>query len=87
MHEYHRSDPKRPPDQQDKRMLVFLPNDAIEAWLDAPVEHSMDYVRQFPAEQLVATPEPVAPAAKKVKAVRAVRDKTDSAKDQGDLLA
>ena len=59
MREYHRSDPKRSPDHQDKRMVVILPDDAIEAWLDAPVDRSMDFMRQFPAEQMMATPEPV----------------------------
>ena len=70
MREYHRTDPKRLPDQQDKRMVVILSDDAIEAWLDAPVERSFDFMRQFPAKRLVATPEPVAPAAKKVRATR-----------------
>ena len=59
MRENHRSDPKRVPNQQDKRMVVTLPDDAIEAWLDAPVERSMDFMRQFSSERLVATPEPV----------------------------
>ena len=58
MREYHRSDPKRSPDQQGKRMVVILPDNAIEAWLDAPVDRSMDFMRQFPAERLVVTPEP-----------------------------
>ena len=39
-------------------MVVILPDDAIEAWLDAPVDRSMDFMRQFPAERLVAMPEP-----------------------------
>ena len=67
MREYHRTDPKRLSDQQDKRMVVILPDDAIEAWLDAPVERSFDFMHQFPAERLVATPEPMVPAAKKVR--------------------
>ena len=90
MRKYHRTDPKRPPDQQDKRMVVILPDDAIDAWLDAPVERSMDFMRQFPAERLVATPEPLAPAAKKVRAVRVVgevRERTDPGKGQGGLSA
>ena len=81
MREYHRSDPKRPPDQQDKRMMVILPDDAIEAWLDAPVERSFDFMRQFPAERLVVTPEPVVTAAKKAKAARAVRDQGGKTKE------
>lgn len=57
--ELHRPDPKRPPDKQDKRMVVVLNDDAYEAWLDAPPERSMDFLVQYPAERLLATPEPV----------------------------
>jgi putative SOS response-associated peptidase YedK len=32
----HRPDTKRPADKQDKRMVVVLPLDSYEAWLDAP---------------------------------------------------
>lgn len=87
MREYHRTDPKQPPDKQDKRMVVVLQDDAIEAWLDAPAEKSFDFMRQYPAKQLVATPEPVVAAAKQVKAVRAVSDQGGRTKEQGDLLA
>lgn len=58
MREYHRTDAKRAPEQQDKRMVVILQNDAIEAWLDAPAERSFDFMRQYPAERMIATPEP-----------------------------
>ena len=54
----HRPDPKRPSDKQDKRMVVILPEAAYAAWLDAPAEQSMDFLRPYPAEQLLAVPEP-----------------------------
>ena len=54
----HRPDPKRAPEQQDKRMVVILPRGFYAAWLDAPVERSMDFMKQFPADRLVAAPEP-----------------------------
>ena len=74
-------------------MVVILPDDTIDAWLDAPVERSFDFIRQFPTDRLVAKPEPVAPAAKKIKvvqavrAVREVRERTDPGKGQGGLSA
>ena len=37
----HRLDPKRPPEMQDKRMVVILPDGLYEAWLDAPAANSM----------------------------------------------
>lgn len=46
---------------QDKRMVVILNEDAYDAWLDAPVEGSMEFLRQYPAERLLATPESKAP--------------------------
>lgn len=51
----HKPDPKRPADQQDKRMPVILSEDAYGAWLDANPEQSMDFMRQFPADRLTAT--------------------------------
>ncbi|SEB26356.1 SOS response-associated peptidase [Variovorax sp. YR216] len=57
----HRPDPTRPPHMQDKRMVVILPPSRYNDWLDAPAEHSMEFIRQFPAEQLVMTPEPPPP--------------------------
>lgn len=56
--ELHRPDLKRPPVQQDKRMVVVLNEDAYDAWLYAPANQSMNFMRQFPADWLVARPEP-----------------------------
>jgi len=43
---------------KEKRMIVILPPDLYDAWLDCPVEETMDFMRQYPAEGLVATPAP-----------------------------
>ncbi len=72
---YHRPDPARPPEKQDKRMVVILPEGAYAAWLDASPERSMEFMRQYPAERLVATPEPLPPKAEKPKPSR-VKPKT-----------
>jgi putative SOS response-associated peptidase YedK len=51
MRNYHRPD-------DEKRMVVILPNGAIRDWLNAPPEQSMDYMRQYPADRLTAEPKP-----------------------------
>lgn len=40
----------------EKRMVVVLPDSAYDAWLNAKPEHSMDFMRTFPHDQLVAGP-------------------------------
>lgn len=54
----HLPDPKRPPEIQDKRIVMNLPEGLYEAWLDAPASESRDFMRQYPADLLTATPEP-----------------------------
>ncbi|WPB56627.1 SOS response-associated peptidase [Xylophilus sp. GOD-11R] len=61
--ELHRPDPRLGPDAQDKRMVAILPRGLYDAWLDAPVEKSMDFMRMFPADRLVAEARPAGPAA------------------------
>ena len=56
--ELHRPDPKRPADQQDKRMVVILHEEDYAGWLDAPAERAMGFVRHYPANKLSAVPEP-----------------------------
>ena len=46
----------RPGDE--KRMVVILREDQYDEWLDAPAARSMDFMRQYPAHQLIATAEP-----------------------------
>ncbi|CAN7332879.1 SOS response-associated peptidase family protein [Variovorax sp. LjRoot84] len=67
----HRPDLKRPPEMQDKRMVVILPEAQYEEWLDAPVERSRDFLNQYPAERLLMTPEPLPPKVPKPKPERA----------------
>lgn len=55
----HKPDLKRPLNEQDKRMVVILPQGSYEAWLDAPVECSFEFVRQYSAELLRMTPGPI----------------------------
>jgi putative SOS response-associated peptidase YedK len=57
----HRPDPKRPPEKQDKRMVVILPPAQFEPWLDVPPQDAMEFMRQYPAEKLVTTPQPLPP--------------------------
>jgi putative SOS response-associated peptidase YedK len=51
MRNYHRA-------TDEKRMVVILPRGLYDDWLDAPAERSMEFMRQFPADRLVAAPEP-----------------------------
>ena len=66
MKHMHRPDPSRPPEKQDKRMVVILPAAQYVEWLDAPVERSREFMQQYPADLLVATPEPVPKKAQKL---------------------
>lgn len=59
--ELHRPDLKRPPDKQDKRMVVILDEENYNAWLDAPAERSTGFLQPFAASQLSAVAEPKTP--------------------------
>lgn len=48
-----------------KRMAEILNEDSYDAWLKAPAEKSMDFMRQYPAELLRAVPAPLPPRGKK----------------------
>ena len=61
--ELHRPDKKRPPDKQDKRMVVILNEGSYDAWLDAPVEKAREFFKQYPAEKLMAVGLPKEPTA------------------------
>jgi putative SOS response-associated peptidase YedK len=67
--ELHRPDLKRPPEKQDKRMVVILNDDAYDAWLDAPVERSKEFLVQYPAGQLLAVGMPIAAKPSKTAAI------------------
>lgn len=51
MRDFHRP-------EDEKRMVVILHESQFDAWLDAPAAESMEFMRQFPAEQLVGVPDP-----------------------------
>ena len=46
---YHRPD-------DEKRIIVILPESHYTAWLEAAVDKSMDFIRHYPHDQLRATP-------------------------------
>jgi putative SOS response-associated peptidase YedK len=51
--------------EDEKRMVVILNEDSYDAWLKAPADKSMDFMRQYPAELLRAVPAALPPLAKK----------------------
>lgn len=61
MNRMHRPDPKRPPEQQDKRSVVPIAPGDVQAWLHAPVADAAQLLRLAPPECFVAEPMP-APA-------------------------
>lgn len=44
--------------EDEKRMVVILPESRYSAWLNASPELSMDFMRHYPADNLIATPKP-----------------------------
>ena len=44
----------------EKRMVVVLPPDGYDPWLKATPPQSMDFMRQYPTERLLAKAEPPA---------------------------
>jgi putative SOS response-associated peptidase YedK len=51
MNQYHRPD-------DEKRMVVILPNGSIRDWLKASASESREFMRQYPADRLTAEPRP-----------------------------
>ncbi|MFV0455055.1 MAG: SOS response-associated peptidase [Pseudomonas sp.] len=51
MRNYHKPD-------DEKRMVVILPNGVVRDWLLAPASESMEFMRQYPADRLTAEPRP-----------------------------
>lgn len=52
----HRPDPKRPPEQQDKRSVVPIEAEDVDLWLTAPLDVAATLVRLAPAEAFRAEP-------------------------------
>lgn len=48
----------------EKRMVVILPEDYYDRWLNAPPEHSHSFLRHYPAQSLQAIPASAVPGAK-----------------------
>ena len=44
----------------EKRMVVILPPDSYDHWLNATPQQSMEFMRQYPTERLLAGAEPPA---------------------------
>ncbi len=44
--------------QDERRMVVVLPEERFDDWLQAPLEHAAGFLRQFPADSMTASPEP-----------------------------
>ena len=44
--------------EDEKRMVVILREDQYDEWLDAPAARSMAFMQPYPAQLLMATPEP-----------------------------
>jgi putative SOS response-associated peptidase YedK len=48
----------------EKRMLVILHPEQYQGWLEGALVNSEEVYRPYPAEQLVAVPDPLAPRTK-----------------------
>ena len=48
MNQFHRP-------EDEKRMVVILPEDQYDAWLEANPGESMDFMKAYPAEAMKAT--------------------------------
>ncbi len=44
--------------EDEKRMVVILREDQYDAWLSCDENAAVSFMKQFPADQLVATPDP-----------------------------
>ena len=56
MNRMHRPDPMRPPNMQDKRSVVPITPEDVDAWLTAPPEQAAQLVRLAPAAEFLAAP-------------------------------
>ncbi len=58
MNRMHRPDPKRAPDQQDKRSVVSIPAEDVDLWLSAPVPEAAKLLQLAPVADFDAQPVP-----------------------------
>ncbi len=62
MKRMHKPDPKRGPDQQDKRSVVPIEPEDVDTWLGAPLEQAAQLVRLAPEDVFEARPAADAPS-------------------------
>jgi putative SOS response-associated peptidase YedK len=58
MNRMHRPDPKRAPDQQDKRSVVPIEAEDVDTWLNAPVAEAAKLLKLAPEAVFEAQPMP-----------------------------
>ena len=58
MNRMHRPDPKRPPDQQDKRSVVPIEAEDVDTWLSAPLTEAAKLLKLAPVETFAAQADP-----------------------------
>jgi putative SOS response-associated peptidase YedK len=56
MNRMHRPDPKRQPEMQDKRSVVPIAPEDVDAWLTAPIEQAAALVRLAPVAEFLTEP-------------------------------
>lgn len=45
----------------EKRIVVILPDEAWDDWLEAPIDSTRDFLKAYPADELEAIPSPLPP--------------------------
>ena len=63
MNRMHKPDPKRGPDQQDKRSVVPIEPHDVDPWLHAPLAQAAQLIKLAPVDCFAGEPVPRAPAA------------------------
>ena len=56
MSRMHKPDPKLAADKQDKRSVVPIEPEDVDAWLHGPVEQAVELVRRAPVDRFDARP-------------------------------
>jgi putative SOS response-associated peptidase YedK len=56
MRRMHRTDPRRPPDMQDKRSVIPIALEDVDAWLSAPQAQAAALMRSAPEQVFEAAP-------------------------------
>lgn len=83
MSRMHRPDPKRPPNMQDKRMVIPIESKEVDQWLNGSVDDAQQLIRMAPVEAFIGEPQPVE---RRPKPPRSVRAQLQLPPDQGSLF-